>query len=51
MSSNAATFFADIEIGSISVGGSDHVTRLIENTIIGIGGDIIEELFDVQRGG
>ena len=38
--------FAVVEIGGIG----DHVAGSIENVIIGVGGNIIEELIDGQRG-
>ena len=51
MSSHVAMPFVGVKIGGIGMGGGNHVTHSIENAIVGIGGDIIEELVDGQRGG
>ena len=51
MSSHVATPFTNVKIGGIGMGGGNHVTHSIENVIVGIDGDIIEELVDGQRGG
>ena len=49
MSSHSAMSFADVKVGGISIGGSNHVAGLIDNAIVWVGGDIIEELVNSQR--
>ena len=51
VSTHAAASFADVKVGSVSVGGSNHLAGSIDNAIVGIGGYIVEELVDGERGG
>ena len=51
VSSHTATSFAGVEVGGIGMGGGDHVADSIDNDIIWVGGDVIKELVDGQRGG
>ena len=51
MSSHLAASLAEIEVGSVGVGDGNHLAGLIDNDIVGVGGDIVKELVDGKRGG
>ena len=51
VSTHAAASFADVKVGSVSMGGSNHLAGSIDNAIVWIGGYIVEELVDGERGG
>ena len=42
MGADAATCLADIEVYCVSMGSEDQITGSINNTTVGIGGNIIE---------
>ena len=46
VSSHAAAGFADVEVGSVGMGGGNHLAGSIDNSIVRVGGDIVEELVD-----
>ena len=51
MCSHLAACLADVEIGSIGVGGDNHFTGSIDDAIVRVGDNVVEELVDGQRSG
>ena len=44
MGADVATCLADIDVCYVCMGSKDHITGLINNTVFGIGGNIINKL-------
>ena len=50
MSACATARLGDVEICGVGVSGEDHGTGPVEDAVIGVGGEIIEELAGVGLG-
>ena len=50
MSSGATASTGDIKIRGVGVGGEDHGAVSVEDAVVGVGGEVVEELTEVGLG-
>ena len=50
MSAGATASMGDVKIRGVVVGGEDHGAGLVEDAVVGVGGEVVEELTDVGLG-
>ena len=46
MGTGSATSFADVEVSGISVSSKDHAAGSVGDSVVGISGGVVKELFD-----
>ena len=51
MGTSAAAGFKFIEETSVGVASKQHVTGAVSNAVVGVGGDVVEELVNGRAGG
>ena len=50
VSACATASMGNVKIRAVGVGGGDHVAGLVENAVIGVGGEVVKELTEVGLG-
>ena len=50
MSAGATASMGDVKIRGVGVGGEDHGAGSVEDSVVGVGGEIVEELTEVGLG-
>ena len=50
MSAGATASTGDVKIHGVGVGGEDHGAGLVEDAVVGVGGEVVEELTEVGLG-
>ena len=50
MSAGATTSKGDVKIRSVGLGGEDHGAGLVEDAVVGVGGEVVKELTEIGLG-
>ena len=50
LSAGATASTGDVKIRGVGVGGEDHGAGLVEDAVVGVGGEVVEELTEVSLG-